>query len=511
MIELKKKNGFEFKYDTETKLYLNEESNKWVKNPRLQKGKFKGNKKDKIYIEQYNKLKEEYPELSKFTLVTPKYLTDIEILNVLEQYKNDYNFDFKYELEIGKLLLSKILISRTYTNKDTNNKKEFIQIPKTEFLYWIGNYYLDYLKAFIIGNVIECDDIYYNFEFNKKALSYKINDNYFKKDRILGGYYKNEPLTHWRLKVKCFQNKIDLKNKIYNNENEHYKILIEYTEILFRTINITEFEEYYINNLYEFYDINNKDEIKNQKELEETLKNEDTILLNDFIQSIISIQEGNFYFNVKDTFGERFHSPFTNKNSCIRKWINYEDEQYMEIDIVNSQMSFFSLLLSEPDKIKQLIPEHQYIYDEISEFIDKEDVKLFCKKSFDGILYEWMSTELNIDRKEAKQYMFATIFSDEITNLKKKYKLSKLIPNIIYICNRLNSWNRKLVPKLCQRLESRLMIQRIAINFLQVNKYPFFTVHDSFNIHPGDKLEFLKTYNKIFEDLNIEPLKIKMK
>ena len=174
-------------------------------------------------------------------------------------------------------------------------------------------------------------------------------------------------------------------------------------------------------------------------------------------------------------------------------------------------MSFFSLILSERNKIKHLLPEYQFIYDEIDDLIDKPDIKTFVDKSLNGKLYELMAVNLEMTRKDSKMKMFLTLFSDDKQSPKTKKKLSEFLPNVVNICNILNSNKRKLIPKLCQILESRIMIQHIAIPFLTENEHPFYTVHDSFNVHVDDKDNIIRKYNNFFNKLNIKPLKIKTK
>ena len=69
-------------------------------------------------------------------------------------------------------------------------------------------------------------------------------------------------------------------------------------------------------------------------------------------------------------------------------------------------MSFLSLMLSETDKIKFIIFDHLYVFYEIEEFLEKDDVKLFCEKSFDGTLYEWISENTGLSREDSKLFMF---------------------------------------------------------------------------------------------------------
>jgi len=80
MIIRKRKNKMEWEYDTDTNMYLNHITNKWVANPRHQRGKFIGNtigySKDVNYKSTYSTLCRLNPTLHEPTFTLPYHITD---------------------------------------------------------------------------------------------------------------------------------------------------------------------------------------------------------------------------------------------------------------------------------------------------------------------------------------------------------------------------------------------------------------------------------------------------
>ena len=112
MITKRIKNGIEFDFDTETKMFLNPETNKWVNNPRLQKGKFKGvnvgkNLKSKEKLSK-SKLESRQPRFYIPTLITKEIR-----MNIAKKHKLDF--------EKLSLILSNIVF---HTIKEKNDLKD---------------------------------------------------------------------------------------------------------------------------------------------------------------------------------------------------------------------------------------------------------------------------------------------------------------------------------------------------------------------------------------------------
>jgi len=426
------------------------------------------------------------------------------------RYKN-----IEYNLDECKSLFDVIIVKRNYAKitdspfLEYNGKRTgYIQIFKTELRKYVGNNIDFYLHAMQQANFIMSDGIYSNYDGNGKAYGYKINDKYFERDDYSGVLYRVELITNWRLKTKRFTEKINNRKNYINKYGNFYDMMISNVIKLIDEIDIDEVKQYYGDNVFEFYEINNPTE-KGKRGAFNRLKKDDKFLyFNDFILYLRKLKEGFIYFNVKDEFGERFHSPFTNIKKQIRQFIKYEDVKYKELDIVNSQMSFFSLILTDWN-ITNVLTEFVDIIEELQIHQNLEHIKLFVKKSFNGELYEWISDFIQMDRSQTKLTMFKILFSRNKHFTHRKYRVSELLPMIIDICNHYNTNNDNLIPKLCQRFESRVMIHGVANEFTKQAKYPFYTVHDSFGYHPEDEETLKNIYNKTFNKLDITPLKLK--
>ena len=568
MITKRTKNKVEWEYDTITKKYYNHFTSKWIKNPRYQKGqaiglakgkaigkakgkaiglakgkaigkaiglakgkavgKMKGKmiglNKDKSYIKKYNSLKKSNSKLHEPTFVLPFHLTD-EILNeAMFNYKiqNERYKDFKYDIEECKLLISIIIVKRN-SNKIRNRKhkinydKKYTDIRLSELRSRVRNEVDFYINALLDNNIIFCDNKYANFKDFKKALGYMINDKYFKKQNEIGVIYRREDIKNWRLKKKALQEKVDNRNKHKKIAYELsiktnlsiYETLVKYVIELIDEIDINEIRDFYMRDIYSFYDIDNPTMKGKIGAFTRLKKRKNFLYFSDFILYLKELKEGKVYFNVKDEFGERFHSPFTNITKKIRQFINYENDEYEELDIVNSQMSFFSLILTNKE-ILNIIPEHSKAIKEIQKFKEKEDIKLFVEKSLNGGLYEWIQKKIGYKtRNIAKSSMFHILFSENDKYIIKKQKFIKIMPNIINICNHYNTNYNKMIPRLCQLLESRIMIKGVANEFSKKCKYPFYTVHDSIGFHNKEKELAKQAFYNGFKNYKLKQLKIK--
>ena len=531
MIIEKERKKVVYKFDTETKLFFNHTSNLWVKNPRQQrglligkaigkakglaKGKAKGKAKNKAigkakwkyYNNKLNQYKKEYPTFNKFTLHYPIGLTNAYLQSILVEYNNKVNYKQinKLDIEHFKVILNMIFVKMLYNVSKYKEKKEkikeYVEIPQTEFKKFLGSDFKFYVNLLLDYDIIQCDKIYFSFKTGGKALGYKINQDYIIKDEIYGVKYNTSDILHPRLRCYAFENKIKIRN--ISEIEKKYELMKDHVYTLLQHINIDEIKSYCKENFNEFY------KSESNIEIEKLVRNNKTITINDFILQLTSIKEGNVYFNVKDKFGERFHSPFTNLKSILRKFVKYENVSYIELDIKNSQMCFLSTILSEPDVASKLIPEYEDIIESLMVYKQtSKDVRLFIDKSLSYEIYEWVAEQLDCTRDEAKTKMFKIIFSQSHENYKLKLELQIALKSFIEMCGIFNDIG-KLIPKLSQLMESRIFIHRVAFECLDKLKHPFITIHDSILLHPTDKDKFKEIYNNTFKKLELQILKLK--
>ncbi|MET4072957.1 hypothetical protein ABIB44_000188 [Hymenobacter sp. UYCo722] len=243
--------------------------------------------------------------------------------------------------------------------------------------------------------------------------------------------------------------------------------------------------------------------------------------------------------NSCDQFGERFHGPFTNMNSVLRPAIRIAGESCVNIDIRNSQFALLACLMTanvlpiltekaqdNPTQVANAIATLQAAY------VAHEDVRLFCQYALAGQLYAWVAGELGISEAEAKQSLFRCLFSGSKEGLTLKKKLLPLLPNLVAVCGELNDgeqmtiiWKTKkaasgrlysqqvcenkenMLPFLMQRLEARILIDRVAVEAVaDPNVGEFVTIHDSFICRPKDRARIKQLFYGTLEMLGLPKL-----
>jgi hypothetical protein len=277
----------------------------------------------------------------------------------------------------------------------------------------------------------------------------------------------------------------------------------------------------YESNPYAFFGIPFGDD----KALKKKLKDKNEIKIDEFINTIEYIQQGNTYFNVCDDFGGRFHSIFTNIKSWVRQFINYNGVKYISADAKNSQMALFSIAIQYPDATTDMMAGVEWSshdgrtilpFADVMEAIKEtkkysdnntKDLDKFITLSNEGLLYESIALIIKKDRDHAKNCVFKTFFSNDIQFKDLKTKLAREFPSIVGLASYLNQEDFVAhLPKLLQKIESELFINRIYRRFDKVKKYPSLTIHDSVMFHPDDLDAFNKVYNEVFEELGIPPM-----
>lgn len=219
------------------------------------------------------------------------------------------------------------------------------------------------------------------------------------------------------------------------------------------------------------------------------------------------IADGEIYYNFKDEFGYRLHSPFTNtKSFIINNYLTIDGVKVNQLDIVNSQMMFFAFLLLYPDLSLKLIsgtlPEKRKFKSAIKYlkgFQQKNDMKWFIDLALSGQLYETVANARKITRKRAKNILFKILFSNANQCLRTKKEMGKyLLKPIITIANRLNK--EKLIPMMMQRLEVKAVISNISRKLVELN-IKHITVHDSIICKESDTELVRSIIREIFKEL----------
>jgi len=450
-------------------------------------------------------------------------ISDQMILDSINAYIVKYDKpSYFINLEEAKLVFSIILTKISYYKKTYGGKKKYkmyvsdnhmVQIPATEWRTWIQHQkYAPLLTAFLDSGFIETDNhFYFNYDNGtktgrSKAKSFKIADKYMVKNEE-GKYYTRKKIESKYLIKRFLDYKIKIIEKAKQGLPEHRQKMIDHVVTLLPNVDLHAFEMYFKDHLDEYYDVEDKED---KEEIIIAKENDkETLNLSEFVDVMKNHKERGYYFNGKDVFGERFHSPFTNTTKKMRDYVLIAGERPVERDIVNSQMVILATIIRYPEQSTRILPEFSGDIKKLQKIKNKPDVVEFCKRAENGTLYEWIGSEMNVNRKDAKSFMFKMLFSKWFEFKPDKDDYNKVIPNIIEICGKLNGYDKKTIPKMCQRFESRVMIDMVGKGMAEQSEHPFYTVHDSFAMHPSDLPLFESIYKGVFEKLEIPLLKLK--
>ncbi len=348
--------------------------------------------------------------------------------------------------------------------------------------------YRKYLDALLNSGVLETDGQYlvgekstgfrftpkYNGPFKAvnitgRALQKRIQNN--KAQRLTPGKDKYPYLTKW------FNEKLELKSEAFDYfENENARAVIE-----------DEMSKLHYTNV-----------------------------------SISKFRDQDFWYSVDSTVG-RFHSNFTNLRSDFRKFIRYDHQNLISIDITNSQPYFSTLVLqpdfyyrtSDPDKftIKQIklpqinkpyktfklnplsSPDTTPMIGKIISKLDRSEIDEYCSLVFNGTLYEYLAHQfryhLNIpfDRNGAKLAVFKILFSKHYPKPDKKTSIfMKEFESVYDAFGILKKVDYTFLAKLLQTIESNAVLDRMCgLIAHEKPEMPIFTIHDSIVCPSGEE------------------------
>lgn len=208
---------------------------------------------------------------------------------------------------------------------------------------------------------------------------------------------------------------------------------------------------------------------------------------------------------------KRYHTLMTTMKSELRNFITYKGEELVNIDISNSQPYLINGLLrpefwspSEDEEFNIKLFKSKSFYDENNvnlikyimlhvpeESIDTTELENFQEITSSGNLYHYLYEQMKelpemeaLSYKELKQAILAMLYSENVSHyghigIAKKVFTSNF-PTIYKLLCQIKSRHKECLPILLQRMESHLIIDKIAV---RINKehptVPIFTVHDS--------------------------------
>ena len=462
----------------------------------------------------------------------PINLTNDMIMDIMLRFKKHYdkthtkpfniNIDIAYSIIntiSTKYSYKKFNYRRKHNNEFNENdiNKGWVQIKYSELvdLSHIDCKY--YLKALINSGYIETDNLWWHIPGaapgTNKARCYKIADHLYQPNEKT---HRFVDYTTYEIKLKIAKYKSKLR-KESQKSNIKYQPLMDDVETLFYQLDEHKVYNYYKNNLHEFYETDGT-----SKDLLEKLNDPNIIKLKELVEFIQQIKTNkNFYYNNKDIFGGRFHSILTNTPAKLRRFINHDNIPYINVDIKNSQMAIIAIIVSRPDVAEELlrkcddieingrkVPLFEHYKKVVREAgVDLKLLQSFCDDAMTGVVYEKMASSNNADRSVAKLDAMKIFFSNSKQFALLKQEYGNVYPELIKLCNALNiAGGIHIIPKLTQQAESEIFINRVVNEFFKLKKYPAATVHDSIMVHPLDLQLFDECYNRVFNELGLNPL-----
>lgn len=209
-----------------------------------------------------------------------------------------------------------------------------------------------------------------------------------------------------------------------------------------------------------------------------------------------AINSGNYRLSV-DKFGKRLHTPITRLSKDLRKYLNYDGQKLVEIDIQCSQpylsikLILDNLSKEHPNLLEQLASlfdnsDKIALIDQLSDYnglgqfmhdVLLDDFYLVLKHAFES-RYDWYVG--NGERDAYKEVMFTVMYSQNGYRNPSKKLFTELYPSVDGFYRKIKLDGYKQLAKKLQQLESKLILRTICKEVNRENKnIPLFTIHDS--------------------------------
>ncbi len=389
--------------------------------------------------------------------------------------------------------LHKIFEERIFDKR--YNKDSFINLHSHTLRNIIGRKFFYVIRNNLLSkNIIEIDHSYLVTEYSK---SYRLKDEY--------RYIKQRKV---KIEDKNILQRIHKhKSKLVNDipEGSEYKFLSDNLSKI--SINHTEAIKY-INRKY----------------------SGDPDIYNAYRVSIEYIYEKTFFFKV-DTIAGRIHTNITNLSRDLRRFLNYEGNPLINIDISNSQPFLFNILIQNYVKEKTL--KNQILFNSNLYFnfsnpsissthtninnlpyvVTFPDLMMYESLTSEGKFYEFLMKKAGIkseNRQEFKKSFFGKTFfcnTQDHYTYKEAKLFRKLFPTVYSIITHYKKEDyRKLAINL-QRAEADLMINKVCKR-ISIERPEIFitTIHDSILTTEENKSYICKVILNEFErNFNLKP------
>jgi hypothetical protein len=252
-----------------------------------------------------------------------------------------------------------------------------------------------------------------------------------------------------------------------------------------------------------------------------------------------AINDSEFQKCTIDKYGDRLHTTISNLWKELRPYMyfkNMPEKQLAALDIKNSQ-PYFSSIAINTKLIAQFLPEFSLCVPLVEKYTQKRDYKIFSELCAMGKIYEhWQAVRKLKERDDAKaeifRIMYGTvyrgkdqkhiklIFREHFPSVYQSFSIIKSLTELqlpfikdVFVTPAGMFEGRKVLYKnfscMMQRMESRIVIRRIAPKLIAEGLCPFVTVHDSFIVPAENEPKVRAIIITEFNSLGVIPPTIK--
>lgn len=388
-------------------------------------------------------------------------------------------------------------------NKDSITETEYVSINSKLIRNFFKDY-LSYLDYLILTGVLETKGQYIQ---GKQSKGYRFTER-----------YANAPLVRYDYPafIQNTDNVASIQEEIYNKKTGnfvHNPILdFPYLSYWYSTKGLQIDEGAALTCAYQMmqdkiskgiqsWDINRDKSRNNLIKRKNPLTQYHAALYN-----INSIAIGDYKVSI-DSNVHRLHSVITNLQKDYRRFLSYNGQKLVNVDICNSQPYLLCLLLNPSfwDKtsdiplnigmlshnIQGMVQEEHLseIYKYVLSLSACHDTALenYIKTASQGKVYEYMQEvinkreNVNLKRDDIKTMILTTLFSKNrfMPTYKKYFKQN--FPQIYELIRLVKKENHETLACILQNIESEIILHRCCCQIWNISNHqvPVFTIHDS--------------------------------
>lgn len=207
-----------------------------------------------------------------------------------------------------------------------------------------------------------------------------------------------------------------------------------------------------------------------------------------------AINNGLYRLSVDD-FGKRLHTPLTRLRKDSRKYLRYNGQALVELDVKSSQPYLcikivLEQAIKEHPQLNEQLQDAQTIeqkLDIINNINDLKGLSQFILDIVTNDIYNVLKVAFENkfdfslgERDHYKELMMIVLFTQNGYNPKGKELFAQQYPYVSEVFKKINKTDYKSLAKRLQRLESKLILRVICKEISRQNKdIPLFTIHDS--------------------------------